>query len=516
MKKLPVRLSLETSQEHLSRDQLRARFSGFRWVAQDIQRDLGEDTLVQIYDDGRSSGLSFYVQLKSTRNVSSLRRKGGHLAYRIEAADLEHWEGSVPLTVIIVWDVGLRCGWWISVEEAIGEIGAREPDWREKGTVRIRLPSTNTTDDDGLHALRAVVARHALPSIARGRPFRLETTFSFPKTPEGLAKHAELQRHFATGEPVELDASYIERFAPPDWYTRAIGSSSPELVILGPVHSTASHPARLSIEATGGGSAEVSYLDLRAVRVGAERVTLSNAHQSCSARFECVFDKPNEMLNFHFEHTEPRVRVHEAREALRFLRMGALGGTFRLTFLREGRHYDLKVEPEWLPSPEPALLALVEKLCTIEEKTKCSLSIGPTWSLPDETVKLINNVFSICTTGRLGLRDGTMTVVAPRDALEEHLKILRAAEAVEFVEFGMHDPDRRFNLMGTVLSFGAVHGSAVVSAAQMIAAITEALGAAPVDETEISVDLRNAVVLEEYPAWLPPGSGNKRITTAGG
>lgn len=59
---------------------------------------------MRIYDDGESTGLDFFVQLKSTEGRAPLKRQE-KLSYPLEVKDLKHWErltrtanGSSPLT----------------------------------------------------------------------------------------------------------------------------------------------------------------------------------------------------------------------------------------------------------------------------------------------------------------------------------------------------------------------------------------------------------------------------------
>lgn len=73
------RYSREAQQEDLSEAQLKERLAALGWPANRLGRDLGEDLLVQVYDQGESSGLSFYVQLKSVRDAERRRPKGAPL-----------------------------------------------------------------------------------------------------------------------------------------------------------------------------------------------------------------------------------------------------------------------------------------------------------------------------------------------------------------------------------------------------------------------------------------------------
>ena len=69
------RLTVEQQQEYRSRGQFDDRFSEYGWVVNSRERDHGEDISIDIYDEGRSVGLSFLAQLKSTEAMPRLLLK---------------------------------------------------------------------------------------------------------------------------------------------------------------------------------------------------------------------------------------------------------------------------------------------------------------------------------------------------------------------------------------------------------------------------------------------------------
>src|SRR5437762_13978689 len=86
------RYSTQAQQEDVSLGQVKARLAAHGWPADKLERDLGEDFIVQIYDEGRASGLDFYLQVKSTAAINVVAKKGASYAvYPIKVSDLEHW-----------------------------------------------------------------------------------------------------------------------------------------------------------------------------------------------------------------------------------------------------------------------------------------------------------------------------------------------------------------------------------------------------------------------------------------
>jgi hypothetical protein len=88
----PRRLSPQMQQENVSWGQLQECLAD--WNCNSLKRDIGEDFHVGILDDGRSTGLTFLVQLKSVTDWRPFVRVGhaDEVHYRIEVGDLEHWE----------------------------------------------------------------------------------------------------------------------------------------------------------------------------------------------------------------------------------------------------------------------------------------------------------------------------------------------------------------------------------------------------------------------------------------
>jgi len=115
-------------------------------------------TWVQVFDGGHRSGVEFYVQLKSVKNVRIFQDSW---LQRLATKDILYWErGTIPV-VLVVWDIASDSGRWIRLEETIGYLNDRRPNWRAAMTATIALPSTNRVDGDGLPVLRRLLADHS-------------------------------------------------------------------------------------------------------------------------------------------------------------------------------------------------------------------------------------------------------------------------------------------------------------------------------------------------------------------
>jgi hypothetical protein len=280
VKKPSRRYSREQQQEDLSEGLFKARLAEVGWPCDRLGRDLGEDLHVRIYDDGASTGLSFYVQLKSTAKAERLtRRKTPALAYKLEVKDLLHWEVQATLVVLVVWDVEKRAGWWRPIPEIVKELDKTNKGWRNKKTATVSVPLANGTDDEGLKWLRWAVADHNLPLVPKAE--KSELSLSFPNTPEGAASLAAFKRAFDEGEAVELGGGELlaPRVKYPEWHRRVYGDfDGPVRISIGRTEPSLMVPVRVDLESLQG-TASLPYVELRPQAWGRRRQVLSSEQQ---------------------------------------------------------------------------------------------------------------------------------------------------------------------------------------------------------------------------------------------
>lgn len=326
------RRTVEQEQERESRLQLALAWKS--WPLQSSAEDLGEDLLFQIYADGNFTGLSFYVQLKSTTSLDALvpKRRQDSVAYTFETKDLRHWEDSVPPVVLVIWDVQKKAGVWHDVPEVLKALDKKGKAWRSKKTVRVQLPRKHTTDEGGRDVLRARLAHLALPVLSHGRTTRITPTFSFPKTPEGEALLAALRRTIDEGDgTVTIPRENITEFRMSDWWERAYGVRVPDFVTISPSKSSITLPLRL--QAVGADRTESISLDLRRTKAGRKQATFETADGATPVQARLVLHVPGEgdaklELKVSFEH--PCESVEDSLSLTRFLIVVRQGGTVQL------------------------------------------------------------------------------------------------------------------------------------------------------------------------------------------
>ena len=179
-----VRYSPQQLQERDSRTQFETCLEPAGWICDTIY-DLGEDLLVRIYENGASTGLTLFVQLKSTQDLNKHTVHGDLISYPIEVKDLLHWQDSTTPVFIVVWDVNRQAGKWISVEETLRDLGVRKAGWESQTEVRVHIPVSHEVDVTGLQNIRRLVADHYYPSVAKGKALDHSHCLSISARPGG-------------------------------------------------------------------------------------------------------------------------------------------------------------------------------------------------------------------------------------------------------------------------------------------------------------------------------------------
>jgi hypothetical protein len=148
------RSTSQLEQEKKSRLQLEECLSDFGWHLSSPNPDLGEDFIVEVYHQGRNTGVAFYVQEKSVTNLEERKTKDNRLVYTLKVKDLKHWDKFSLPVVIVVWDVNLREGKWGLAKDLISSLDRNNPKWRKnKKDVQVHIPWENGTNSDGLKRL---------------------------------------------------------------------------------------------------------------------------------------------------------------------------------------------------------------------------------------------------------------------------------------------------------------------------------------------------------------------------
>lgn len=448
VKKAPKgRLAPEMQQEQESLNQIRVWLR--HWNKGSYERDLGEDLIVQIYDDeGHWTSLSFNVQVKSTTGLERLLKNGKRdtVPCSLPVKDLKHWEGGSPPVVVLLWDVLLQEGRWLDVPAIIQQLDASTPKWRSQTDVTACLPRMNGTDDAGRKALRHRLGVLALP-LHSDKPFKMSGQFVFPsKSANDRAAYEALLRTLDHGDESTVMGEHIRSLKRSPWFDRLFGNS-------GTVHSITITPTKsegrlpLQLMAIGPEGTESLSVLLRRVKAGRKSATFSNEAEGEVVRMTLVIEGLNDKgpmrIKSHFGFDMFARGIPEALGLLRFF--NALHAGAQVVLSRPGGQ-PLGAAPiecftnlpakNFLAATESFLTKLAYVQLRVAEHGAFNLSEGFT---PDDQ-QTTNQLHSFFTTGSWSsVSDFTLTMTK----VPKRLKQSAAGDegnrtAFEFSDFVVH------------------------------------------------------------------------------
>jgi hypothetical protein len=395
-----LRYSPQQKQESVSRKQFEAFLAAHEFVTGDISPDLGEDFLVRIYEKGVSTGLSFYVQLKSIDSIEKHILQSGNISYPFEVKDLEHLAAQVVTVLLVVWDVKQNQGWWIWINDAIKFLQKNNPGWEQNETANIHLPSTNQLNEDRLREIRNRLADLYYPIVSKDKELTINAKFTFPQTSEGKIKFEELKRHFAVGDELELDGKYIEAFDFPDWWKRLYGEFDLSAMHLKLMSNSSQAPRPTQFTFVSETDNEtIPYVELWAVKQGEEEITLTNDQQRIPVKF-CI--SINKVSQRHQIKIHANLSNLDGIEVLNVLRMQKIlfdGGSIQLTFLDTGEVMTVPVPSRSFPAPEQSVIDFVEKICIIQKAVGTRIKFPEDGSFAKEDIQAVDELISVVEKG---------------------------------------------------------------------------------------------------------------------
>ena len=297
---------------------------------------MGEDFSFQINEDGSFTGLTFYVQLKSTPALAKhvLSRSPDWVTYQFKTKDLLRWESSATPVILVLWDVTQHAGVWQDVPTAVKALDARGKSWRRRKTVNVRLPASNTCDAQGRERLRLAVAHIVFPIISKGKQIRLDQVFSFPPTREGWRALKALERAINEGTRATIDKKYIQSFRASGWWEKAYGRQVPESITIGPSKGTAlSFLIRLQVVLPD--RTEALTVELHRTRAGRKKITFDTKENSGPVKMQLVVgesDGKRRNLHTNISFDQPCNTVYESLTLTKFLIATKQGGAVQLIF----------------------------------------------------------------------------------------------------------------------------------------------------------------------------------------
>jgi hypothetical protein len=491
-------------QEEKSRGQLRACLADEGWTVAE-PKDLGEDFLVSIYHEGRATGVTFPIQLKSITDLHERKRKD-YLPYDFKAAHLLHWESLAHTVVLMVWDVCLNEGRWFLADEAIADLDSTLPNWRTQKTVRVHLPLQNTTAADGLSSLRISIGRRELPMIAKGRDLHVQLLLAFGNDPESIQAREAFEHFYKEGEQAVLPGRVIRKATFPDWWQPFADKWDADRVVLtsGPAPFSERLSVAVDITTPSGLNASLSNVGLRVTRGGVEALYFSNEDQNLPMRIDLRVHYPTREItaNLTYRSGHHGYNVAETRRLIEFCTAMSIGGKLTFTFLKVPHiplHFTALPAPQW--SVSPLFVDLVGKLCHIQEKMGIRLRI-PEAGISAGDAESIHKLLEIIDTGKTTVRHGTATIKMTVADPQGLLNVLKPPQK-DLILTEEYDGSYE-ELFGAHIETGPLTRRMEGELSMSFADLSEAISClAPGDE--LSLEIRQVEVTEVFDHWRTAG-----------
>ncbi|WP_437659435.1 DUF4365 domain-containing protein [Sorangium sp. So ce1182] len=491
------RYSREVQQGDRSAAQFRERLADVGWPVNPIERDLGEDFLVYIHDQGTPTGLMFHVQLKSVLDAERRKRKRGpeELRYQLKVKDLEHWEVQTTLVVLLVWDVKQRTGYWQTIPALIEALDMRDAEWREQKTVTVPVPAEQGTDDRGLQRLRWVVADRSLPLIARRSPI----TLRFAEDSGGKEGWRAFQEALDRGTRVVLEGARAPELDVPAWYRRLYGDRGrADRVEITSRAPDGSIPVRVEAYSAEGAAA-LPYVDLRVTRSGRKESVLSNEHQPLPFALEVTLieggDSTLRLWPRRFGNT-----VQEAREVAAFsLALTRPGSRIRVHAVDRGQLLsDSPVPEEFQGYVQQARVRLeaLEKLAFIEPRIAAFGSVSLDRGIGEEDIAKIDLLHRVC---RDGIREAILDEFFEFDVPADKSAHWPGPEG----NIELQGDGAKVILLGVELPLGRVKVT-FVDKERIAAMVRQAIERARTTGEPAKVRFENERIVEEFLDWPRP------------
>lgn len=420
------RLSSEQKQENVSRKQFEEFLAEYEWVTTDVVPDLGEDILVRIFENGVATGISFYVQIKSTHDLEEHRLKSGDMAYSVEVKDLEHWDGQVLPVLLVLWDINRREGIYSWIKSQIAQLDSKGKPWRQQKTVKVHFPHDHILNEMALRKLRRELGIQFHDVVAVGKSLNISVGLRFPNTDEGATKMAEFERFVKAGDPVEIEGKYIEKFEFPDWWSRLHGQMEMGVVHMGPAEHDEINRFQLRFFSANSEAVVLPHVEMRMEKGGQEVVTFSNTHQKAFFNVRSVVNKLTENLELLIRLDFANLTGYEARQAIRIQNMLNQGCQVVFRNLDIQQEFSLPIASNTGEKIATNAVTFIDNVCRVQDATGMVFCLGEQGTFTNRDEEAAEKLVTILDTGRYSSLSN-LTFSLQRPAVEMCYGVLEKA-----------------------------------------------------------------------------------------
>jgi Domain of unknown function (DUF4365) len=147
--------------ETLSCNQLRNIFTDIGWTVEDLRHDYGEDLLIRIFKNERTTPYSFFIQAKATDNIDRyIRTDKKCLHFPIDTEHIEHWKEFWEPVILTLYDAQSDITYWEPIQHFLDKQQIKS---FSKKKMQVEIPLGNKLDESGLKR----IARYTMQRFRR-------------------------------------------------------------------------------------------------------------------------------------------------------------------------------------------------------------------------------------------------------------------------------------------------------------------------------------------------------------
>lgn len=505
----PPRLSPQVKQEQSNKSAFMEWLQEHEWMPNEPKVDLGEDFLVNIYENQRATGLSLFIQHKSTDNIDKFKLKESNvLSYPVDVPDLLHWQKfAVPVYLVVCDAKNKHLRYYLGIyENLLRGLDTHNPKWFKQDTIQIKIPIENIFDESAFAKIRIELADHFCPIYLKqhkGIDFKL--ALSFPATPEGVKQKTAFNKFLDGGRPVTLGSDYIKEFQMSEWHERLYGPVKPDSLTFVPKPSKRPIKFRFEVVPDDGSSSASQSINFRVLRSGRREIVLSNETSEAPIVFTLKMTRDDEQahISMKFKLRHSGNTIFDTREALNFLIATKCGGMAYLIEESTGKSFGslpITSAPDALASLS-AKLKLIDQLCFIQQKLRLSKPFCLKHrKLTPQDYRECNEIYHILKTGYNAQTASVSFSVNIDDKIRSSIQEpIKSTSCLELRQTGKVSS----KLFGIQLDLGICQSDARLTSEQTMSFVEQIQHVLRLGHEQAKVEFKEVALNTAYLQWVP-------------
>jgi len=289
-----------------------------------------------------------------------------------------------------------------------------------------------------------------VPQSHDAPPLQLFFEPNFPDTEDGRRQFQDLKHFHQTGQPVEINRSYLKIHGLPPSFDFLMTGLDPGTIRLGP--STSARRLAVALIIVPADSPEIvllPHIEFGTSRIGTEELTTSNEQQAIPFKVTIRFNRGGSRQGtFSYDFSAAEASAFTQHKAIGIQAHLSRGGLLLCEDLATGtRHQMLQVAPEEIPHPGEEYLELWGHVAEIQRRTGAIIPAPSRLHFTDDDVSKILSVLAV-------LKDGKGT--GSRPSLTVAMKAAGVRDLFR---------DRQDGLLGEVIAETPEHAMQVLDVA---------------------------------------------------